>query len=154
MEKYYLYPIYKSWRIWLVRETQIPSLLGSNLCRLNFHAGLTAADDFKRTKFLPQVFKAKLKRKSPHKSHQPVFDVENAAEDDWDSLSISEHPWSSNLHCSKKKKKKDFEMHFVVCNYFTVQMIMQCDITFYIIKRDHQFVDKENKICRVKFYLQ
>lgn len=54
----------------------------------------------------------------------------------------------------KKKKKKDFEMHFVVCNYFTVQMIMQCDITFYIIKRDHQFVDKENKICRVKFYLQ
>lgn len=103
VEKCDIYPVYKSWRIWLVSETQIPGLLGSSLCRHNFHAGLTPDEDFKRTRFSPQVFKAKLKRKSTHKTPQPVFDVERAAQDDWDSLSSSEQPWSSNLHCSRKE---------------------------------------------------
>lgn len=67
----YIHPIYR--RIWLVTETQIPSLLGSNLCKLSFHAGLTPDDDFKGARFSPQMFKVKLKRKKPSQDSPTCF---------------------------------------------------------------------------------
>lgn len=47
------------------------------------------------------------KEKSPHKTLQPVFDVERAAQDDWDSLSCPD----TLIYIVQEK---DFEMPFVV----------------------------------------
>lgn len=51
--------------------------------------------------------KQKWKEKSPHKTPQPLFDVECAAQDDWGSLS-SPDPLIYIV------QEKDFEIYFVV----------------------------------------